>query len=505
MVDSHRPRTTRWWLLLGGLVALAAVVAVCLWLFAELRLTPRTSPDTGAKAPSPVASRSEPPPPEAAVEIAAPEVHDTAPYAALAPDEVLGNIECTLVGGLGAGGETAIVTLPTVAGARFSVIDGEGTVLWDDLPFKPHNYKLGRGNDGVLVVGLGDLRRGSETFRPMDSPEPLRIYVGEHVVYETAKAWEFAVARDGSSFAVHEPHGGGASRLAVRNLALGTERHFDLGTRMTPSNAYEVEYALDYTLDGREVTFMPAHADAQGIGHHSFYPVDEGKTRRVTVENSWSATLVSSAEGYFVDWPEDMQTEERGRVWEVAKRRFGAAGGTAEDVWRHRLHLDRFGGRMFVSDDGRWLGLNSHHFHVLNTDTGEVVFKYPQTASPLAQLERLTSVVGNNASVADLGSLVGIGFRGDSMRFSRVFGQSGCATPPGEEFDRKRYRQCVRDRRERGLYRAVVDVYDLNNLALDAQPVRRTQNYHHEGNCVAGDTPGRGLQDVDGELAYLSG
>ena len=465
---------------------MAIVATVCLWLFADSRPPLQAEHDNGAKAPF----------------LAVPE---TAPLRALAPYEVLGNIECTLVGGLGATGEVAVVTLPTDAGARFSVIDGEGAVFWDDLPFKPHNYGLGRRNDGTLVVALADLRLGSETFRPMDSPERLRVYVGERMVYETAKAWDFTVARDGSSFAVHEPRGGGASRLVVHDLAAGTERHFDLGTLMTRTNAYEADYALDHTLDGREVVFMPAHADAQGVGHHSFYPVGEGRTRRVTVENSWSATLVSSAEGYFVDWPKDLETDEMGRVWEVAKRRFDAASGTAEDVWRHRLHLDRFGGRMFVSDDGRWLGLNSHHIHVLNTDAGEVVFKYPQMAPPLEQLERLASVVGDNASAADLGGLVSVGFRGDSMRFLRVFGQAPCATPPGEEYDRVRYRRCVRDRRERGLYRAVVDVYDLNNLALDAQPVYRIQDYRREGNCVAGEAPNRGLQSVDGELAYLSG
>ena len=506
MVDSPRPRPTRWRLLAGGLAALATVVAVCLWLFAEFRPPPRTSPDTAAKAPSSAPPRSGLPSAEAAVEIAAPDMHDAAPHAALAPYEVLGNIECTLVGGLGAAGETAIVTLPTAAGARFSVLDGEGAALWDDLPFKPHNYALGRGSDGALVVGLGDLRLGSETFRPMDSPEPLRIYAGGHVVYETAKAWDFAVARDGSSFAVHEPQGSGASRLVVHDLELGTERHFDLGTRMTRLNAYSVDYALGYALDGREVVFTPAHADALGKGDHSFYPVGEGRTRLVTVENSLSATLVSSSEGYFVDWPKGLPADERGRVWEVSKRRFDAASGTVEDVWRRRLRLDRFDGQMFVSDDGRWLGLDSWHVHVLDTDAGEIVFKYPQMAPPSEQLERLASVVGENASAADLGDIVSIGFRGDSMRFLRWFGQAGgCANPPGEGFDRKRYRQCVRDRRERGLYRAVVDVYDLNNLALDAQPVRRMQNYVHEGNCVASETPGHGLQSVDGELAYLSG
>ena len=422
----------------------------------------------------------------------------------LEPYEVLGNIECTMVEASRVD-DIALVMLPTEDGARFSVVDDKGTAFWDDVPFEPHNYGLGKQEDGTLVVGLADLRLGSKTFRPMDSPEPLRVYVGEVAVYETAKAWDFAVARDGSSFAVHEPHGGGASRLVVHDLASGEERHFDLGTGKSRTNAYEADYMLDYTLDGREVVFTPAHADARGIGDYAFYPVGEGRTKGVTVENSLSAVLVSSAEGYFVDRPAGLQPDDQGRVWEVAKRRFDTASGTAEDVWRHRLRLDRFGGTMFVSDDGRWLGLDSWNFHVLDTQTGNVAFRYP-TVQRSEQLARLASVVGEDASPADLGPLDGIWFRGDSMRFLRTFGNtSECATRPGEDFDPMRYRRCVRDRRNRGLYREVVDVYDLDNLTLDAQPAYRTETYRHEGSCVASALPSRGLQSVNGKLAYLSG
>ena len=422
----------------------------------------------------------------------------------LAPYEVLDNVECTMVEASRVS-DIALLTLPTEDGARFSIVDDEGTAFWDDVPFKPHNYGMGKQKDGTLVVALGDLRLGSKTFRPMDSSEPLRVYVGEHVVYETAKAWDFAVARDGSSFAVHEPFGGGASRLVVHDLVAREERHFDLGTDKSPTNAYEADHMLDYTLDGREVVFRPAHADAMGVGHYAFYPVGEGRTRGITVENSWRAVLISSAEGYFVDRPADLQPDDQGRVWEVAKRQFDAASGTAEDVWRHQLHLDEFGGRMFVSEDGRWLGLNSWNFHVLDTETGNVAFKYPQVGQQAEQLARLARVVGEDASPSALGSLVSIWFRGDTMRFLRTFGDSmNCATPPGEDYDQMRYRRCVRDNRNRGRYREVVDVYDLNALALDAQPAYRTETYRHEGNCVASDLPNRGLQSVGGELAYLS-
>ena len=422
----------------------------------------------------------------------------------LAPYEVLDNVECTMVEASRVD-DIALLTLPTEDGARFSVVDGGGTAFWDDVPFKPHNYGLGKQKDGTLVVALGDLRLGSKTFRPMDSSEPLRVYVGEHVVYETAKAWDFAVARDGSSFAVHEPFGGGASRLVVHDLVAREEQHFDLGTEKSPTNAYEHDYMLDYALDGREVVlFTPAHADSMGKGHYAFYPVGEGRTRGVTVENSRGAVLVSSAEGYFVDWPADLEPDEQGRVWEVAKRRFDATSGTAEDVWRHRLHLNRFGGLMFVSDDGRWLGLKSWNFHVLDTQTGDVAFKYPTVGQQAEQLARLASVVGENASPSSLGGLGGVRFRGDTMRFFRTFGNNlNCATPPGEDYDQMRSRRCVRDNRNRGRYREVVDVYDLNALTLDAQPVYRIETYRHEGNCVASDVPSRGLQSIDGELVYF--
>ncbi len=488
-------------LLLAGGVVLFAAVGACLWLLVAHRSPPAVERASVAIAPS---SAPSPPPRVVAKAAATPVASETRiRRGPLEPYEVLGNIECTMVEASRVD-DIALVMLPTEDGARFSVVDSEGTALWDDVPFEPHYYGLGKQEDGTLVVGLADLRLGSKTFRPMDSPEPLRVYVGEVAVYETAKAWDFAVAGDGSSFAVHEPYGGGASRLVVHDLASGEERHFDLGTGKSRTNAYEADYMLDYTLDGREVVFTPAHADAQGIGDYAFYPVGDGRTKGVTVENSLSAVLVSSAEGYFVDRPADLQPDDQGHVWEVAKRRFDAASGTVEDVWRHRLRLGRFDGTMFVSDDGRWLGLDSWNLHVLDTETGDVAFSYP-TVQRSEQLARLASL-GEDASPADLGPIGSIWFRGDTMRFLRTFGNNmNCATPVGEEYDRTRYRRCVRYNRNRGRYREVVDVYDLNALAMDAQPAYRTATYRHEGGCVASTLPSRGLQSVDGKLAYLGG
>ena len=418
----------------------------------------------------------------------------------LHPSDVLGNLECSMVPGRGSAAGTALVVLPHGPGARFSVVDGEGAVFGTEVPFRPNHLQLGRRRDGTPLVGLGALRLGSKRFRPLDSPEPVRVYLGRDLIYESDKAWDFRVARDASSFAVHEPTGAGGSRLVVRNLALGEERHFDLGTRMTPINAYESGHAMDYTLDGTEVVFQPAHADAWGKGAHYFYPVGEGRSQRVTVEGGLSALLVSSGMGYFVDPPAE---RSKPGVWRVTKRRLDARAGTTEDVWQSTLDLTSFFGRLSVSDDGRWLGVHGWDFQVLNTETGETVFEYPTAGPKERQLAMLSSVLGEDPSPADLGDLTNITFRDDRMRFLRHFGSLDCWTPPGEEYDDLRHRECVREHRERGRYKTVFDVYDLDTLAPDAQPMCRVEVYRESG-CMAGDMPLRGLRDVAGTLTYLT-
>lgn len=502
-VDDHPARSAgrRRRLALGGAAMLSLAVA-SLWLFLDRR--PDTPAEPVAEA-APAPREPTRPEPTAVAETPPPAAPAPEPErdAVLHPFEVLGNLECTMVAGYGAASGTALVVLPTATGARFSVVDGRGAVVGDALAFRPYAFELGRRADGTPVVGLGNLRGTTGTFRPPDTSEPVRIYLGEHVVYKSDKVWDFRVAPDGSSFAVHEPLAGDASRLVVHNLELGTERHFDLGARMTPDNAYQKSYTMNYSLDGTEIVFQVFQADSMGKGTYWFYPAGEGKTRRIAVEGGLGAVLVSSREGYFAEQPDDLEAAEYRRVWQVARRAFDAASGTAADVWRRRLDLERFGGRMFVSDDGRWLGVDGWDFHVLDAKTGDTVFRYPQVSYPKQQLARLASVVGENASAADVGRLSGISFQGGSMRFFRQFGRLDCFTPPGGEYDALRYRQCVRDHRLRGAYRTVYDVYDLDALALDAQPDYRAEIYR-ETTCMEGDVPFRGLQGAGGRLTYLS-
>ena len=492
-------RSRRRWLLVGA-AALGGVFAG-LWLFRSVWWTqPRIPPPaaertTADRTPDAVAA------PRDAAAARVPQLATPAPTydGRLRPSDVLGNLGCSMASGRGAAAGTALVVLPHGPGAMFTVVDGEGAVFGAEVPFRPNHLQLGRREDGTPLVGLGALRLGSKHFRPPDSPEPVRVYLGRQLIYESDKAWDFRVARDASSFVVHEPIGAGGSRLVVRDLELGQERHVDLGTRMTPTNAYEYSHAMDYTLDGTEVVFQPAHADAWGKGAHYFYPIGEGRSQRVTVEGGLAALLVSSSEGYFVDPPE---SRARG-VWRITKRRLDARAGTTEDVWKSTLDLTEFFGRLSISDDGRYLGVHGWDFQVLDTETGRTLFEYPTVGQKDRRLAMLASVLGEDPSPADLGDLTDITFRDGNMLFFRQFGSHDCSTPPGEEYDDVRYRECVRDHREKGRYRTVFDAYDLATLAPDSQPMYRAEVYR-ETNCMAGDMPFRGLQDVGGTLTYLT-
>ena len=510
MVEAHPDQATaRRRLSLIGVVAASGMAAAALWFLvlkpeAQIPLAlvmpppPLESPESPEDASADVVEAPLPPPPPPMPEVP----HDAA---ALPPAEVLGNLECRMVTGRRAASDLAAVILPHEAGARFSVVDGNGAVVGGTLPFMPNHYRIGRQEDGTPLIGLGALRLNSLTSRPVDSPEPLRIYLGEHVVYETDKAWGFLVAHDASSYVVHEPLGNDASRLVVRNLERGTEQHFDLGTRMTPTNAYEGGPSLSYALDNTEIKLYLSQSDAQGNGTYWFYPVSGGPARLIEVEGHNGAVLVSSREGYFAGHREDMKPGESRNVWQIAKRRFDVATGTPKDVWSRRLNLGKyFDGTLFVSGNGKWLGVDGWDFQALNTENGDTVFRYPTVGHREQQLARLVDVVGADASAYDLGSLGGISFKGDSMMFYRTFGLRDCFTPPGEKYDDIRYRKCLREQRENGSFKAVYDIYDMNTITLDAPASFRSEIYL-ETSCMPGGAHLGGLQDDNGTLTYLRG
>ena len=268
-----RLRTKRAAMALAGLI-LVALAAWLLWRGEPSETEPAAAAAGIDEAP-PVqaeefAAASKPP-----LEPALP--HPQQAWQEFEPSEVIGNLDCDMRAGRGRAKDAALVILPAPNGVRFAALDGQGTLFGDALPFEPNYYLLGRRADGTVLAGFG---ASSLAFWDPNSPEPVRIYADGRVLYETDKAWEFGIARDGSSFFVQEPLAGGASRLIVHNLDQSLEHHFDLGAKFTSADEYERQYGTAYSNDASEVMFRPAYPDEFWTGEHWFFPVDGGAVRR---------------------------------------------------------------------------------------------------------------------------------------------------------------------------------------------------------------------------------
>ena len=433
------------------------------------------------------------------------------------PSEMIDSLDCDMLAGRGRAKDAALVILPTANGARFAALDGQGTLFGDALTFDPNHYRLGRRADGTVLAGFAALRLNSLVFRDPNSPEPVRIYADGRTLYETDKAWEFGIARDGSSFYAQEPLAGGASRLIVNNLDQGMEHHFDLGTKFTPVDEYESIYGTAYSNDAGEVMFYPAYPDEFGMGEHWFYPVNGGAVRRILVERgapfdpvgteapkirvpgARGALFASSEEGYFAHRL-GRDAERMEETWRIARRSFSfGAQETQLEVWSREFALESFSGILRLSDDGAWLAVRDWTLRVLDAATGETVFEYPR-ADKQAELDRLASVMEPGAGLEDVGYVDGLSFRDGNLELYRRIGSSdSCSRSEG----RRTLYECQRALSEQGLYRTVLDVFDMSNIQLDSQPDFRVEVGYYIP-CGSGDYSPRGLQVHEGRLTFLT-
>ena len=360
--------------------------------------------------------------------------------------------------------------------------------------------------------------------------------------------------REGPAPRREEPLPGDVTRLVVYDLELGTEEHIELDDRFSPADGFFTGYRAAYADGGKEIVFSTASEDEFGAGTHRFFPVRGGPPREIQVgeetdsagaatirlEDATSTRLRSSREGYFA-LPTQRGLRRGGTgVWRIVRRAFdhesekepsagaareraaregpaprmeepsaGAAreraareglaprmGEPVTEVWSRNVHLNSFHGMMSVSRNGAWLTLHAWNFQVLDAATGETLFAYPRVGDKESELERLAGVMPPGATVADLGQVDGSTFRGDRLLLFRKIGSSlGCGGPGR--------RKCLADLRRKGVYNRVVDVFDMNTIALDSQPDFRVE-VGPDIPCGAGDFPLRGLQVHDGELTFLT-
>lgn len=421
----------------------------------------------------------------------------------LVPESTILNVNCKMLAGSGPASDVAVILLTEGDESVFAVLDESGQLISDSLDFHPHHFRIGRRPDGSLLVGFGDLRLNSGVFRSPDTDEPVRIYHDEHIVYESNKVMDFDIASDGSSFFALEPSPGGASRLVVRQIESDFQKEIELGTKFSSSNDYEPGgHTPFYSLDNSEILFIPTHMDAMGVGEYWIYPVGDGRSSKVTVQDSWAAVLTSSENGYFVDRPDELNAGEAGKVWQVTRRKIDAAGGTVEEVWTRRIHIEHHYGELTLSSSGRWLGMSGWDYKVFDTETGETIFTYPLAGNPGEKLSRLAPVLPDGATVADMGRHGQVRFIGDSLVVFRIYGDtSSCNPKPGDENYVVKRKECIRDLRLLDEYRTYFDVYDMNTIELESSPTYTTEVFE-ESTCMPALNSWSGLIDIDGQLAY---
>lgn len=416
--------------------------------------------------------------------------------------EAMDDVECRLTKGAREAQDLGVLSSHTDGGLAFAVLDQAGTRLSGDLPFRANKIRVGKRVDGSILAGFADLRLNSRVFKARNAAQPIRIYHNNHVIFESEKAWDFDIATNGASFAVHEPAPSGASRLIIRNLNSGKEIHHDLGTRFTPKSDYEKPYALKYSSNNEEIMFEPAYADAMGRGNHWFFPVDQGKPRKILVKDGKAAVFSNSSNMYFVDYASTVPGENRGRSWKISRRELNPTSKEEKVRWERTIDLDHFYGTVVLSPNGRWLALSAWDYTVLRTDNGATKFKFPSAGDNELQLQRLGNILPPDTSIDDMGEVVGSSFIGDHLIFDRKVGSlRACNVSSGSTYVHEEYLSCIRDLRLKGSYRNFQDVFDMNQVAIDGRPISRHEIFR-DSPCAEVDTRMHGLRVDDGEIRY---
>ena len=431
---------------------------------------------------------------------AAPSSLEHSKQAELTPDEVIDKFDmlCNLKRGAGSASELGIVTIAE-SGApdpatRFSVLDRTGALNKGELPFIPFQSKLGKRPYGEVITGFGGInaRPGYTLLSP--EGERLQIFFGDRLVHDREHVWLFDVATDGSSFFVIEPLGSeNASRVAISNLNQGTEIHHYIDTLLEDSDG-TLAYLAAYTADSEEVYLQPASASTTGIGVHYFFSAkEEVPPRKVLVPDRGLDDLVvftSSEEGYYF-----FDSAHSTDSLHIMKARFDWSTGLFDTVWHQEGPVGTNASRVDASSDGDWLLFTTgtsmaagrpandgdRSLSVLDSATGEIVFSLP-TRNTDALMQRLANVLPNQSVADDVGWFDEAFFVGNDtlvVRWTRLTDGDLDETA------------------------SFIDVFDMNSISLDAEPLYRLASNEHRFNpCASKGFPGTLLVAENGRLAY---
>ena len=385
------------------------------------------------------------------------------------------NLHCRLHRGEAEAYDIGVAISPVAERSSFVVADSDGIRWSNTVPFNVNHVRIGKRSDGSVMLGVADLRLNSKVFRKPDSSQPMKIFHDEHVIYESDRVLDFDIASNGSSFIVHELAAGGTTRLVVRDMELGNERHVDLGTALTPVNAYEPGYVMRYDIKGLEVVFEPAGSDALGRGDYKFIPIAGSAMFEYEVPESSFALLTSSENGYFMEYVNTEEMPRTSHLWRLARKQLGINGREEKVIWETELILENYGGDLFISNNGKWLALSSWDFAVVDTNSADVIFEFRTVGNDEDNYRRLRNVMSPDATLSDHKSL-SLGFQqfiGSNLVMGWSLGRDNCSNLVG--LSDEEIKECYRTQRRNDEYRWFLDVFDLEAIELESSPNQRIE------------------------------
>ena len=392
-------------------------------------------------------------------------------------ESVLDNPECRMTVHSGAEGGTALIVLPSLDGARFATLDANGLLNKGRLPFRPQWFGVARRGDGSVLTAFRDI-----TYVLLDDGSTkrrgfARVNLDGQSILTHDMVWDLEVAPDGSSYYFVEPVQGETSQMVIHNLDLDIRRTYFLGTLYYAPPSSHGYYSSHYSQDRSEIMFFP---DYEGVGEHRFLPTDNSRDdwRVIDVSNIdhlVGAAFTSSEAGFFVTFN---QKHEGARLF---RRDFDWQGTQWRMLERWSIPLPE--SAMFTypiqfSQDGSMLLIRGEEILLIDTDSGEVRFRFP-ARDKQAQLSRLAHLHGPEATEADIGTVRGAMFRGDQLWISRAF------EGPKGWIDARR----------------VWDVFELKDIAVDAGPNYRVDD-EPSWACASARVGEPGLEVVGGRLVY---
>lgn len=362
-------------------------------------------------------------------------------------EALLDDPRCRLHRGAGAARDAAAAVVTGDADARFLVLDRSGTVFAGELPFAAERALLGRRSDGAVAAAFG----GGDQVR-------LKVFLDGEVVADEHGVLDFGLSPDGVAWFLVRRNPEGEFEVEQHDTATGGRHTFSAGWLRDTSEGLSHTGAYARTDNG--IVFTPRVQDDSIENAHYIHTVD-GKTRQVRLK--LQAVLESDSHVYALDrWHQEHGLDKRVFHWDAKGK------DRIVEVWWRTVAVAPATVRMFLSDDGAWLGLFGWNLVVLDAETGAEALSFPVHGDKSAELARLGNVLAPDATVRDVG-------RAKSARIAHGMLLVRRTVP-------------VRDSVDGGATEDVVDVFHMANLQADAGPDMR----------VAADDVNRCLVDTVG-------